>query len=143
MPEIHTALSDAPLDIGRAISEVRDPDCGGIGVFLGSVRSSSASGSDLDVTALEYEAHPELAPKRLAEIAGEAAQRWDVRRVTAAHRTGHCPLGEATVIVACAAPHRADALEACRWIIDQLKERVPIWKKEIFTNGSSWVGSGS
>lgn len=143
MPYIRTAVIDTPLNVGEAIAEVTAPDCGGIGVFVGTVRVSAATGARSDVLALDYEAHPTLAPQRLAEVAMEAAGRWDVRRTVAEHRTGRCEVGEATVVIACAAPHRADALEACRWMIDQIKREIPIWKREIYADGDSWVGAGS
>jgi molybdopterin synthase catalytic subunit len=92
---------------------------------------------------LEYEAHPTLASARMEEIAQEATTKWGLARVVAVHRTGRCALGEPTVVVACGAAHRAEALEACHWIIDEIKASVPIWKKEIYADGSSWVGSES
>lgn len=143
MAHIRTEVTEHPLDPGALIAEVIDPGCGGVGVFVGTVRSSAASGTPVEVEALEYEAHPELAPAALAEIARRAQQRWGLERVVAVHRTGRCGLGEPTVVVACAAPHRAEALDACRWIIDTIKTEVPIWKKEIYADGSAWVGAGS
>jgi molybdopterin synthase catalytic subunit len=142
MTEIDTALSDAPLDVPGALASVSGPDCGGLAVFVGTVRSSPAvpGKESKSVVRLDYEAHPALAPQRLDDIARRAAERWDVRRVTAIHRTGPCDLGEPTVVVACGAPHRGDALEACRWLIDELKATVPIWKKERWAGGGEWVG---
>ena len=145
MTEIHTALSEAPLDIAAAIASVSAPDCGGIAVFVGTVRNSAAvpGKEKRPVVQLAYEAHPTMAPELLGDIARRAAERWDVRRITAIHRTGACDLGEPTVVVCCGAPHRGDALEACRWLIDELKATVPIWKREVYSDGSSWVGSGA
>ena len=143
MPQIRVGVTPQRLDVARAIADVTLPECGGIGVFVGSVRSSSAaSAATAEVTALEYEAHPTLAPQRLEEVARAALQRWDVRRVVAEHRSGRCEVGEATVVIACSAPHRADALEACRWMIDEIKRKVPIWKRELYTDGAAWVGAG-
>lgn len=88
---------------------------------------------------LEYEALPEMAEPRLGSIAESACERFGIGRVVAIHRTGICRLGQPTVVVACSAPHRAAALDACRWMIDQIKTQVPIWKKEIFADGSAWV----
>lgn len=138
-----TGLQAEPLDVGAALHAASTPEAGGIGVFVGTVRSTPAvSGKeDEQVVRLEYEAHPSLAGARLDEIAREAAAKWDLLRVVARHRTGACELGEATVVVACSAPHRADALEACRWVIDELKASVPIFKREVYANGSSWVGA--
>lgn len=93
------------------------------------------------VRGLEYEAHPTLAPQRLRELCEEAVARWELRNVYAVHRTGACDLGEPTVVVACAAAHRHEALDACHWLIDELKAKVPIWKKEIYEDGSAWVGT--
>jgi molybdopterin synthase catalytic subunit len=140
---VRTGLSAEPLDVVAVLSEVASPDCGGIGVFLGTVRISAAVDANQDkaVVRLDYEAHEEHALKRLGEIAQEATTKWDVKSLVAIHRTGGCELGEPTVIVACAAPHRGDALEACRWTIDELKATVPIWKKEVYADGSAWVGT--
>jgi molybdopterin synthase catalytic subunit len=143
MSHVRTALSEEPLDLVAVLSEASSPDCGGLASFVGTVRVSPAVDDQVDksVVRLEYEAHPKLATARLAEIGEAATQKWDVRRLVAIHRTGNCDLGEPTVVVACAAPHRADALEACRWVIDEIKATVPIWKKEVYADGSAWVGS--
>lgn len=93
------------------------------------------------VLALEYEAQPEMAESRLREIAEEASARWGIVRMLAIHRVGTCELGVPTVFVACSAPHRREALEACHWIIDELKRSVPIWKREVYEDGSSWVSA--
>ena len=143
MARIRTEVTDRPLDPGALIAEVSDPACGGVGVFVGTVRSSPASGASAEVQALDYEAHPELAPAAVADIARRAQEKWGLQKVVAVHRTGRCALGEPTVVVACAAPHRAEALDACRWIIDTIKTEVPIWKKELYADGSAWVGAGS
>ena len=143
MLQARGAVIDGALDVPAAIAEVTVPECGGIGVFVGTVRASAAEGQRADVQALEYDAHPTLAVERLEAVAKAAGERWDVRRVVAEHRSGRCALGEPTVVIACAAPHRADALDACRWIIDEIKREVPIWKKEIYADGASWVGPGS
>ena len=140
---IDVAITPDPLDLSAAIGRVSAPEIGGIGVFLGTVRVSAAvSGNeDKDVVGLEYEAHPELAEPKLTEIVHTAAAKWDLHRVVAHHRIGPCGVGEPTVVIACGAPHRADALEACRYIIDELKATVPIWKREDYADGSSWVGA--
>ncbi len=143
MKRFRTEIGEAPLDIGAALEEVGDPSCGGLALFVGTVRRSAAIASHhaKPVVRLDYEAHGELAPRRLDEICHEAQHRWDVRRLVALHRTGSCELGEATFVVACSAPHRADALEACRFVIDAIKSTVPIWKREVYEDGSSWVGA--
>ena len=137
---IHAAISAEPLDVGALISMGHDPSCGGIGAFVGTVRTTASTGDRDDVIGLEYEAHPELAEERMLEIANEAAAKWALERVVAVHRTGSCALGDPTVVVVCSAAHRGDALDATRWVIDTIKSTVPIWKKELFRDGSSWVG---
>ena len=142
MAEIHVSLSSEPIDVAAALGAVASPDCGGIAAFVGTVRSEAAAeaGTDRRVVALEYDAHPQLAWERLDGLASEASSKWDLRRIVVVHRIGSCPLGEPTVVIACSSPHRADALEACRRLIDELKETVPIWKKELYEDGSAWVG---
>jgi molybdopterin synthase catalytic subunit len=145
MPYLRTALSAEPLEIHRAIDEAGDDGCGAVASFVGRVRISAAVAERAEdkVESLEYEAEPSLAEARLRAIAEEAASRWDLARVIAVHRVGTCPLGEPTVVVACGAPHRREALEGCHWIIDQIKGSVPIWKREVYEDGSSWVGPES
>ena len=143
MANIRTAIVPTALDVGALVAEASSPECGGIGVFVGTVRRSAAGDGNSPVEALEYEVHPTLAHERLRRVAEEAAERWDVEEVVVEHRSGHCATGEPTVVIVCAAPHRADALNACRWVIDEIKREVPIWKKEIYEDGSSWVGAGS
>ena len=140
---ILTALDSEPLDITAAIGAVATPAAGGVGVFMGTVRASAAVAGreDEQVIRLDYEAHETLARTRLDEIARTAAKKWDLLAVVAIHRTGSCELGEPTVVVACSAPHRGDALDACRWLIDELKATVPIFKREVYASGSSWVGT--
>jgi molybdopterin synthase catalytic subunit len=142
MAEIHAALSQESLDVVGALDAVASPECGAVASFVGTVRREPAVGAKKEelVTALEYDAHPEIAWQKLHEIAEEACVKWDVQHLVAVHRVGFCPLGEPTVVIACSAPHRADALEACRWVIDELKASVPIWKKEIYESGDAWVG---
>lgn len=143
MASTKTAISPKPLDIATLIDSASDPSCGAVASFIGTVRENAAvPGNDAkSVTMLEYEAHPTRAASRMEEIALEATDKWSLERVVAVHRIGRCRLGEPTVVVACGAAHRAEALEACHWIIDEIKATVPIWKKEIYADGSSWVGS--
>jgi molybdopterin synthase catalytic subunit len=141
--EIVTGISDQPLEVTEAVAQASSVDAGALGVFVGTVRSSAAvPGNETKaVVRLEYEAHPELAELRMRDVAHGAAEKWGLIRVIAWHRTGACELGEPTVVVACSAAHRADALEACRYIIDTIKATVPIWKREVYADGSSWVGA--
>ncbi len=126
-----------PITAQEAVDFVADPGAGGTAVFMGTVRDHSGAGS---VTGLTYEAWEELAAKRLEEMAGEMFEKWPVRRVALLHRTGDLAIGEVSVVVACSAPHRSEAFEACRHGIERLKEDVPIWKKEHLAEGESrWV----
>jgi molybdopterin synthase catalytic subunit len=121
----------------EAVSFVADPGAGGTCVFLGTVRDRSEDG---EVTGLTYEAWDELATRRLEELAIEMFERWGLRKVALLHRSGELAVGEVSVVVACSAPHRAEAFDACRHGIEQLKRDVPIWKKEHLRSGdSSWV----
>jgi molybdopterin synthase catalytic subunit len=130
-------LSTEPLSTDEALSAVADPGAGASCMFVGTVRDNSSAG---DVTGLTYEVWAELADERLREIGEEMIQRWPVLRVAIAHRSGSLGIGEASVIVACSAPHRADAFEACRHGIERLKADVPIWKKESLASGDAhWV----
>jgi molybdopterin synthase catalytic subunit len=125
------------VDPQDALAFVADPAAGGTCLFLGTVRDHSDAG---DVTGLDYEAWDELAERRLREIAAELFDGWPVRKVALLHRTGRLEVGEVSVAVACSAPHRAEAFEACRHGIERIKEDVPIWKKESLTTGDArWV----
>ncbi|MBA2312706.1 MAG: molybdenum cofactor biosynthesis protein MoaE [Actinobacteria bacterium] len=138
-----TAVTADPLDVAALIGQASSPEAGGLGIFVGTVRTSAAvpGKKEAPVVRLEYEAHPALAEERLTSIAEDAAKKWPLERVVAVHRSGACDVGEPTVVVVCAAPHRGDALEACRHVIDTIKETVPIWKREVYADGSSWVGA--
>ncbi|MBA2366305.1 MAG: molybdenum cofactor biosynthesis protein MoaE [Actinomycetota bacterium] len=140
---ISAGIASEPLDIAAVIAEGSSPSSGGVAVFLGTVRESAAVAGNRakPVTRLDYEAHPQLAPRRMEEICSEAAAKWQLNDVIALHRSGVCELGEPTVVVVCGAAHRGDALEACRYIIEEIKATVPIWKKEVYADGSSWVGA--
>jgi molybdopterin converting factor subunit 1 len=129
-------LSDRPLDTGAVVARVAGPGMGGIVVFVGAVRDHARG---REIRHLEYEAYAGMAEREMDRIADEAAGRWPGARVAIAHRTGHLEIGDVAVVVAAAAPHRAEAFAACRYAIDTLKERVPIWKKEFATDGEYWV----
>jgi molybdopterin synthase catalytic subunit len=136
---IHLTL-DA-IDYHRLTEAVRRPDCGAVITFLGTVRDLT----DGKVTvALDYEAYPGMAEKKMEEIERETRRRWPVGEMMMVHRTGHLEVGEVSVAVALSCPHRAQAFEACRYAIDRLKELVPIWKKENWADGSTeWVHPGA
>ena len=118
------------------MARVNGPDAGGIVTFLGAVRDH-ARGQQIEH--LEYEAYADMAVREMERIVDEASERWPGTRVAVAHRTGHLEIGDLAVVVVAAAPHRAEAFEAARYTIDTLKERVPIWKKEVATDGAYWV----
>jgi molybdopterin synthase catalytic subunit len=129
-------LSTEPLDVGSVVNRVIGPDIGGIVSFVGTVRDTSRGHS---IRHLEYEAYPEMAEREMEKIAQAAAQRWPGTRVAVAHRRGRLEVGEIAVVVVAGAPHRGDAFAAARYTIDTLKEQVPIWKKEVTTDGEYWV----
>ncbi|HEX2031459.1 MAG TPA: molybdenum cofactor biosynthesis protein MoaE [Actinomycetota bacterium] len=121
----------------EALAAVGDPGAGGTAVFLGTVRRDSSVGP---LERLEYSAYEEMAVQVLGDIAEEIAGKWPLLGVAILHGVGHLGVGEPTVVVACSAPHRAEAFEACRYAIDEVKRRTPIWKKEVGAGGQRWVG---
>jgi molybdopterin synthase catalytic subunit len=129
-------LTREPLDRNALVSAVTHASVGGIVVFEGVVRDNARG---KQVRYLEYDVYPEMAEQQMRKIVVAAQQRWDVERVALAHRFGRLEIGEASVIIVVAAPHRAEAFDACRYIIDTLKTTVPIWKKEVATTGEEWV----
>lgn len=137
-PVIVTAVIPAPIDAASLLARIRRPDCGGLVSFEGSTRSPD---DGRDVLELSYEAYESRALSQLDAIAREAASRWGLGGVVAVHRIGLVAPGEPSVLVAACAPHRGEAFEAARWLIDTIKETVAVWKKEIFADGERWVGS--
>jgi len=134
---VRTRVQLEPISLDEAANAVADPGAGAACIFTGTVRDHSDAG---DVTGLTYEAWQELAEQRLRELADDILRRWPVRRVAIVHRVGELSIGETSVIVAVSAPHRAEAFEACRHGIEQLKQDVPIWKKEgLVTGDAHWV----
>lgn len=129
-----------PVTTEAVEAAVRHGGAGAVVSFLGTVRDHT---QDHQVTALEYEAYQEMAERFLKTIGTETMARWPKTRVAILHRTGRLEIGEASVAIAVSSPHRADAFEACRHVIERLKQDVPIWKREIRTDGSVWVGVGS
>jgi molybdopterin synthase catalytic subunit len=131
-------LTTEPLSADALAEAVGVPEAGGVAIFVGVVRNNTAGRR---VVALEYEAHGPMAEAKMKEIGEEAYRRWPgVTQVAMAHRLGRLGIGEASVGVAVSAAHRGEALVACQFAIDRLKEIVPIWKREIFEDGSVWVG---
>jgi molybdopterin converting factor subunit 1 len=129
-------LTARPLDARRMETAVAHKGAGAICTFTGVVRDSSRGRS---VTHLEYEAYAEMATAQMRKIADEIAEKWPEARVAMAHRTGRLEVGEPSVVVSVSSPHRAEAIAACKWGIDRLKETVPIWKKEHAGDGTYWI----
>jgi molybdopterin synthase catalytic subunit len=130
-------LTHNAIDYHALTESVRRPDCGGVALFLGTVRDLT----DGKVTvALDYEAYPAMAEKKMAEIEADTRSRWPVGDIALIHRLGRLDVGEVSVAVAVSCPHRAEAFAACRHAIDRLKELVPIWKRENWADGlTEWV----
>jgi MoaE-MoaD fusion protein len=134
------ALSDEPLSLDAAVSEVRTDDAGAIATFVGTTRARSRGRSVLH---LEYEAYEGMAEGVMAELAASLKAKYDLCDIAIHHRVGRVDIGETSVVIAVSAPHRADALSACRDAIDELKVSVPLWKKEVYEGGEEWIGRGS
>ncbi len=129
-------LTADPLDARRLEAAIAHKGAGAICTFTGVVRDSSRGRS---VTHLDYEAYAEMATAQMRKIGDEIAERWPEARLAMAHRTGRLEIGEASVVVSVSCPHRAEAIAACKWGIDRLKESVPIWKKEHAADGTYWI----
>ena len=133
-------LTPEPLSVDAVVDEVRSDQAGAIATFIGTTRLQSR---DRTVLHLDYEAYEEMAEQVMAQIAAELKGRYDLREIAIHHRTGRVEIGEASVVIAVSAPHRQDALAACKDAIDTLKETVPLWKKEVYESGEEWIGRGS
>jgi molybdopterin synthase catalytic subunit len=133
-------ITEDPIDHASIVDRVRSNQAGAVCSFLGTVRELTG---DRRTTLLEYEAYPEMALAKLAELENEARERWPILESALVHRVGRLDLGEISVIVAVSCPHRGDSFEACRWLIDRLKQEVPIWKREVWADGTEeWVHPG-
>jgi molybdopterin synthase catalytic subunit/molybdopterin converting factor small subunit len=133
-------LSADPLSLDAVVDEVRSDRAGAIATFVGTTRVESRGRT---VEHLEYEAYEGMAENVMAEIAQALEQRYDICEIAIHHRTGRVEIGEASVVIAVSAPHRQDALAACKDAIDTLKKQVPLWKKEVYEGGEEWIGRGS
>jgi molybdopterin synthase catalytic subunit len=133
-------LTQGPVNLTSVVVAVVDEQAGAIATFLGTVRAQSRG---REVIALEYEAYEEMAEDVLAQIAAEVNERYDLCKVAITHRLGRVEVGETSVAIAVSAPHRQDALAACADVIEALKARVPLWKKELYEGGEEWIGRGS
>jgi molybdopterin synthase catalytic subunit len=133
------AIIDEPIDVGALISAAQRPDCGAISTFVGTTRIDESGGASVEY--LEYEAYRPMADRKLEEIGGDIEERWDVREVSIVHRIGRVGPGEASVAIVVASPRRGEAFEASRYAIERIKQVVPIWKREVWSDGYVWVGS--
>jgi molybdopterin synthase catalytic subunit len=132
-----TYLTRQPLSIDQLVAQVSSPECGGTCVFLGTVRNGAEEDG---VKAIEYSAYEEMVEAEFGRLVGDAAARWPDARIAVRHRLGAIPAGEASIGIAAAAPHRAEAFEACRFVIEEVKRRIPVWKKELRLDGTEvWV----
>jgi molybdopterin synthase catalytic subunit/molybdopterin converting factor small subunit len=136
----HTGITDQPIDVGALEATVAQRGHGALVTFVGRARETSDDGRE--VRELDYEVYPELATSVLAEIGAEAEARWPVA-VAVVHRSGVVPIGEAAVVIVTASAHRAEAYEANRFVIEAIKQRLPIWKRETFADGSEWKRPGA
>lgn len=139
-PNPRIIITDEPLDADRVTQMVMSTANGGVVTFQGITRDQTGGRT---VVRLDYEAYPEMAHKMLQQIFDEVEERWGITDMALAHRIGRLELGEASLVVAVGAAHRAEAFAAAMYAVDRLKEIVPIWKKEFFEDGSVWVGLGS
>jgi molybdopterin synthase catalytic subunit len=135
-PPMRVALTREPIDAAGLVAAAKQGEDGAVVVFDGIVRNQTRGRKTLS---LEYEAYEEMALKQMSELAREAHRRFGVRHVTLIHRLGRLQVGETSVLVVVTSGHRAQAFEACRWLIDTLKKTVPIWKKETFVDGAVWA----
>ncbi|WP_240432465.1 molybdenum cofactor biosynthesis protein MoaE [Rubrobacter indicoceani] len=135
----HFAIVEKEIDIPAMLDAARRPDCGAIDLFVGTTRVDESSGSLVEY--LEYEAYRPMADRKLAQVGEEIRERWDVGYVSIIHRLGRVEPAEASVAIVVAAPRRGAAFEASRYAIERIKEVVPIWKREVWSDGYVWVGS--
>ena len=132
-----TYLTGKPIAVDDILAEVQGPERGGTCVFLGTVRNGPDDGG---VTGIEYSAYDAMAEAEIARMLAEARERWPEARVALRHRLGMIPVGEASIGIAAAAPHRDEAFAACRYVIEEVKKRLPVWKKEVRVDGTTtWV----
>jgi molybdopterin synthase catalytic subunit len=134
------SLTSKPIDPSQVLEQAASMQAGAVVLFLGTAREMTG---DRRTSSLDYECYPAMAEKKLAELEAAARDKWPIVECVILHRLGHLGLGEASVAIAVSTPHRRDAFEAGQWLIDRLKEVVPIWKKENWADGTSeWVHPG-
>lgn len=133
-------ITTDPLSVQGIVSAVTQRTCGAVATFIGVVREVSRG---RQVSYLEYEAYPEMAIAKMHQIEEEVRDKWEIEEMAIHHRVGHLGISETSVVIAVSAPHRQQALEACAYAIERLKQIVPIWKREVSPDGSYWIGMGS
>jgi molybdopterin synthase catalytic subunit len=131
-------IINEPLDTAACMAALADDECGGMAVFIGTVRNKTKGKK---VIRLEYECYESMALKEMHKIAREATRQWEVKNILIHHRAGILKTGDIAVVIAASAPHREAAFDACRYAIDTLKKTVPVLKKEVFEDGEAWVSS--
>jgi molybdopterin synthase catalytic subunit len=132
-------IVEKPIEVGAIVTGAFRPDCGAVATFVGTTRIDESSGAS--VKYLEYEAYRPMADRQLEEIGAELEERWTVGHVSIVHRIGRVYPGEPSVVMVVASPRRGPAFEASRYAIERIKEIVPIWKREVWSDGYVWVGS--
>lgn len=136
---MHINLTDQPIDVAAVLASVQDDRAGAVNTFIGTVRNQSTGRR---VVRLDYEAYDAMALKQMQRVAEQAREKWPMlRQVAVTHRKGRLDIGDVAVVVAVSTPHRADSFAACQYIIDTIKQVVPIWKKEEYEDGSVWVAA--
>jgi molybdopterin synthase catalytic subunit len=124
------------LDTNEAVAAVESPAAGAVNVFLGVVRNNNLGRS---VQYLEYDAYPAMAEKVMRELADAAKERFGLEDVAVLHRTGRLEIGEASLLIAVSCGHRAESFEAGHWLVNEIKKKVPVWKKEVWEDGEAWI----
>jgi molybdopterin synthase catalytic subunit len=132
-------IVEGPIDVGALVAAAFRPDCGAVATFVGTTRVDESPGASVEY--LEYEAYRPMADRKLEEIGVEIRNRWEVGEVSIVHRLGRVNPGEPSVVIVVASPRRGPAFEASRYAIERIKEIVPIWKREVWSDGYIWVGS--
>lgn len=135
---VEVKILSAPIDILYCVNAVMSPETGGVDIFVGTVRNVTKGKA---VLRLEFEAYERMALSEMQKIADEAMSKWQLNAIIIHHRIGTLMVGEVPVVIAVAAPHRSAAFDACRYVIDTLKQTVPIWKKEVYKDGAEWVAA--
>jgi len=133
------SIVEKPIDVSTLIVEALRPDCGAVATFVGTTRIDESSGARVEY--LEYEAYRPMANRKLEEIGAEIKDRWEIHHVSIVHRLGRVDPGEPSVVIVVAAPRRGPAFEASQYAVERIKEIVPIWKREVWSDGYVWVGS--